>query len=236
MKKCFALVVAGLLLFSSAWSQEKNADTLLRKAFMAISKKDKAAYLKLFPDYKEFKEMFDKMLAHIKDSSMKKEIANQYNKIDEANYGTEVLAKIEEDFNDFLEELSKKGIDPAKLSFTSAKYEVVNSDEVYNFVKALKGQILAKDEKQEYEIGFSDVIWSDHAEGWFGVSLRNIRKKGQEEEKEVIDGTDVKVETIQQEGVKDEMMPPPPPPPPPKKKTEVKKKTTTPVKKTKTSS
>jgi hypothetical protein len=231
-----------ILLFGAAWfctpaaAQAKEGDAQIQKAFTSIKNVDEQAFLQLFPDYVHMKAMFALLGQNIKDSQMRKDAEKEFAGFTEQRYNEEFVPELKKNFQRFVSGAREKGIDLSKLDFVSSVYEVKHQDEVG--LKTLKGNMNVKDDRQEYEISFSDIIWSEADGKWFGINLEGIKKKGEEGENadiNVVDSSLMVVEPpMQIDSVKTEPIKTIPAPPSKQKTKTVTK--SSPARKTKTKS
>jgi hypothetical protein len=210
-----------------AQAQEKDPDQFIQKLWIAVKNSDDLGYVKLFPDYKQTRDLFSELVKNMKDSLSRAGMEEYINNFTETQFQKEFMSPITKDFSRFLVNARAKGIDLNALHFESSVYEIAKTDQFAFGTKTMKGIIYLKNDTTEYEFSLQS-LWNEAQQSWFGANLGMIKKKGEKEEivEEII--SDTAVTTV------DVVEPPPPPP----KKTKVKITTTksSPARKTKTRS
>jgi hypothetical protein len=239
MKKILVscLVVIASLIITRAHAQEKDPNQLVQKLWTAVKNSDEQAYLKLFPNYEQMRALFKSIYEQVKDSAIKASIEKEFIAMTEEQFKEKILPSFTEEFSRFLVNARQRGIDLNALHFVNMEYDTINRRELGFNYHTLKGTIYLKNDTADYELSFSESIWSEADQGWYGAMLGRIKKKGEKEEI----GTVMPTEEIMMDSVsKMEVIEvPPPPPPPPQAKTIQKKSTTTkssPARKPKTKS
>jgi hypothetical protein len=215
MKKSSGLFMFCLvLLFTfSAEAQVKDKDTLVQRIYRAVKNTDEQAFVKLFPDYRQIRAILDNMLEKVKDSATRAMMAQGFLQLNEDVYKDKMLHEITGSFQKLIKQGQDKGITWSNLAFTGSDVEEEHLEEFG--AKQLKGVIHLKDAKEEYDLHFSETIWSEPEKAWFGAILRGIVKKGEPlaslDDFSGMDST-VTVDTVMM--AMDSIAPPPPPPPP----------------------
>lgn len=194
---------------STVEAQEKNPDSLIYKAFAALQTNNEQAYLKLFPDYVQWKTIMNSMAGNMKGSDEKEAFEKEMSGFTKENFESEILFKVKENYQDFFSELEIKKIKLGQLRFVNAFYKIKKSEGINLEITTLNGIINLKDDNKNYELYFSDVIWSEVDKGWFGIKLNDIVEKEQSLREETkIDSVKLELITIEE----DRFVPPPPPP------------------------
>jgi len=216
MKK-WTLALLTIILCTGVTAQEENPDTLIRKAFESIKKEDKTAFLRLFPDYKQFQVLIKEILGKGSDNTEQKNF-----QMTEEAFQAQFMPQIEAIFTTCVHQLNERGIKPSQMNWISANYSGAEKGTEAGH-KRLEGSIRFKHDSAHYVLPFGEIVWSEHYKGFFGIDLKRVRTQWEpEHEFDEIDSVAVKDVTIEQQ---EEMVPPPPPPPrnpPPVKKPVVK--------------
>jgi hypothetical protein len=229
--KTIGLTLACVFAFSIiSTAQISDKDVFVKKLFSSHRNKNAESYKALFPSFENFKTMMAEMVASLKDEEMKKQM-DQLSQLTPEMYNQMVLGTIEEGFKKDLEEAESKGITWADAEVDNWIEDTVKEeqDPTLGAIKTFAGKIYFTSNKKDFVIVFSEVIWSKSLKGWYGVSVRKIVEKGQEnvpdeldmEDSMMADSTAVMVDTV--------AIPEPPPPPPSKPKAPVKKSATKPT-------
>lgn len=210
----FMLCLVFLFAFS-AEAQVKDKDTLVQRIYRAVKNTDEQAFVKLFPDYKQIRAILDNMLEKVQDSSARAMMAQGFLQLNEDMYKDKMLHEITGSFQKLIKQGTDKGITWSDLAFTGSNVEEENLEDFGS--KQLKGVIHLKDAKQEYDLHFSETIWSEPEKAWFGAILRGIVKKGEPlASLDDFSGMDSTVTVDEVITTMDSIAPPPPPPPPSK--------------------
>jgi hypothetical protein len=176
MRSALAFVVILMLASLPAKSQEKDLNILLQKAFASLKEDNQDAFIKLFPSYEEMKDLILQTSAKITDSSLKQVFTNEYNGFTPQKYSGNFIPGQKNSFNTFLKEIKEKGIDTTRLEYIRDIVEAPKVDGAKGYKKA-NGIIVLKNDKEEFELSFSEVVWSEKAQGWFGINLGTIKRK-----------------------------------------------------------
>lgn len=178
MKKTSLLLTLCLILFFSVQTQAqvKDKDTMIQRIFTAVKNSDEQAYLKLFPSFTQLQALFNHMLDNMKDSSMRMVMRQQFQQLNEETYKQKMGEELKSSFRQLIQNGKEKGINWADLSYVGSHSEEENVDEIGG--KQISGTIQLKDASQEYNLYFSDVIWSEPHKAWFGAMLKGITRKG----------------------------------------------------------
>jgi hypothetical protein len=235
MKKILvsSLFIVASLCSTHARAQEKDADLMIQKIWTVVKNGDEQGYVKLFPDYQQTMTFFRGMAKNINDSAAGAKLEQYISNFTEKVYQDELVSSVTKDFSQFLVSTRKKGIDLNALSFDHSVYEIVKEGQLGINTKTLQGTIFLKNDTAEYELSFSQSIWLEANEGWYGAMLGRIKKKGEQDHitevmptEEIVNDTLVSLTEVEV---------PPPPPPAPAKEVKKKKVTTksSPARKTK---
>jgi hypothetical protein len=215
MKKCSGLLICCLVLLFAfrAEAQVKDKDTLVQRIYRAVKNTDEQAFVQLFPNYTQIRAILDNMLEKVKDSSARAMMAQSFLQLNETVYKTKMLTEITSSFQKLIKQGTDKGITWSDLAFTGSNMEEESMEDFGG--KQLKGVIHLKDAKQEYDLHFSETIWSEPEKAWFGAILRGIVKKGEPlASLDDYSGMDSTVTVDEVITATDSIAPPPPPPPP----------------------
>jgi hypothetical protein len=174
--------IAFLFLFSSitlaVHAQDAGKNEMIQSIFTALQKKDKQAYIKLFPDLVAFKRLTREVFSK---GSKDEEIPEHVKEIQQwtqAQYDSEFVASLEKGFKLKIENAEKKGVDWASAVFTKWTEDDANEEDKEGTVKIIGGMIYFTSKGKEFEMGFREIIWSETDKRWYGVDLRNVREKG----------------------------------------------------------
>ncbi len=220
------LTLFALLLSLGALAQVKSPDTLVHRAIRALHNNDETAFLRLYPDFNQFKEIIRLSLSQLPDEQRKQAEASlqaEMGKLTEEKYKAEMYPEFGRTFKSILEKGSKKGIDWKTVQVKTVAIDTSDNAGPRGF-KAASGIVTISSSTGDHELKVSDLIYAQPMGGWFGIELDDIRKQGEEWSSEELGATDsaaVMLDTLVSEV--------PPPPPPPAKKP-APKKTTTPSK------
>jgi hypothetical protein len=212
MKKCSGLCICCLVLLFAfrAEAQIKDKDTLVQRIYRSVKNTDEQAFVQLFPDYRQIRAILDNMLEKVKDSTARAMMAQGFLQLNEDLYKDKMLHEITASFQKLIRQGTDKGITWSELAFTGSNVEEEILEDFGS--KQLKGVIHLKDAKQEYDLHFSETIWSEPEKAWFGAILRGIVKKGEPlallDDFSGMDST-VTVDTVMMS--MDSIAPPPPP-------------------------
>jgi hypothetical protein len=215
MKKISGLFICCLLLLFAfrTEAQIKDKDTLVQRIYRAVKNSDEQAFVKLFPDYRQIRAILDNILEKVKDSSERAMMAQGFLQLNEDMYKDKMIHEITGSFQKLIKQGTDKGITWSHLAFTGSNVEEEILEDFGS--KQLKGVIHLKDANQEYDLHFSETIWSEPEKAWFGAILRGIVKKGEPiaslDDFSGMDST-VTVDSVMMS--MDSIAPPPPPPPP----------------------
>lgn len=215
MNKTRFFIALCFLLFSSVkvQAQIKDKDTLVQRIFTAVRNNDEQAYLKLFPSFNQLQAIFNHMLDNMKDSSMQKVLRQQFQQLKEEEYNRKLMEELKISFQQLMQKGREKGINWVDLTYVGSSTKEEDVDELVG--RQFSGIIQLKDARQEYDLHFSDVIWSEPAKAWFGAMLNGITLKGEPlksplEEFREVDSALMVTDSIL---ITEEVQPPPPPPP-----------------------
>jgi hypothetical protein len=228
MKKVIALLVLVLCVGQlTASAQEKNPDSLIRKIFNAISNGDKASFLKTFPDYNQMRRIISEVMSKADTLALEKEYRDHLAGFTEEMFRFQLLPEFEKEYNKILAQLKEKAIRPEKMKFIHAEYASRNLSELGMPQVIANGKIYFRVDTTQYVLPFSDMIWSEDLQGYFGVSLKPFRGRWEpdfeemETELSALDSVEIRDVIIQ--SVQEKDAPPPPPAKKPGQKPPVKK-------------
>jgi hypothetical protein len=176
------LFIIGSLYSTKSHAQNKDADQLVQKLWTAIKNSDGQRYIELFPNYEQLKTLFRSSYEQITDTAIKATMEKEFAKLTEKKYKEEMQPEMIEEFNKFLVNSRRQGIDLNGLSFDSSTYAITKKGELGMSYRTLKGTIYLKNDSAKYELPFSESIWSEPDQRWYGVMLGRIKKQGGKEE------------------------------------------------------
>jgi hypothetical protein len=224
--KFLAFILSSTIFICTANAQTKSLDSLVNTAFISIRNSDAQAYIKLFPTYPQLLNFFSGILKTIGDTSLKKNFSKLLGDITQEKYEVELKEKYIISFQNLIQEGTKMGIIWRNVKMDSfTKNEIIPPDIK---LRSASGSLYISDAGKSYVIPYTDVVWSDEEQGWFGFGVSRIFNKGDENNDTLVFQTDSVEKTVT-------VSPPEPLPPikkpvtkkPPAKQPAVKPKTTT---------
>jgi hypothetical protein len=176
-------VVLLLLLSGTGFTihaQDAAKDQMVKSVFNALQKKDKQAYIKLFPDLAAFKRLTTEVLKNVgRDDEMAAEQIKKIQEWTQAEYDAEFVTDIQKEFKEKIENAEEKGIDWAGAVFNKwTEEEASDIDKIGADVKTIAGTIYFTSKGKEFEIRFREIVWSESDKRWYGVDLKDVREKG----------------------------------------------------------
>ena len=175
LKKIFLAVffVSGILTTGHAQT-DKKADLFFRDAFSCLKTKDSIKFKALFPDYKTFMQIMEKMIQSkngtdsltTKDQS---ELADMFNR---ESYENELSTKKIKKFFRMLSNAEKAGVEWPNAVFVS--YTIDNIENLPGEIQELKGAILFTSGNSSYKMPFKNAIRYNNE--LYGISFRKIYK------------------------------------------------------------
>jgi hypothetical protein len=212
MKKVAVFLL--VLFFTSFSIHAQELDNHMKKVVRSLKQKDEKAYLQLFPTYEQMVDFLKQVLEQTSDASdITKDSLMQVTMkgFTKEKYENDIEGKLAVAFRNFLEEGETKGLNWTDIEF--AGYTADTSDiEKVEGMQSATGKIFVKFNDKDYTITYSDVIWMNNQQAWFGILLNGVLKPG-----EAVTGASDDSDSLAM------MMTPPPPPPALQKKAPVKK-------------
>jgi hypothetical protein len=188
--KMFPLTV---LLLSLSWhsrGQTASVDTLVQTLFFSLKNKDEKAYMKIFPSYQETRNMFRKSVEKMKDNAtaapaginMDSVLDAEFSKFTEETYKTEIQEALKKSFQSVLKQGEEKGLNWNRIELASYRLDTIKETDMN--LSSVKGILNIKDSAREYEVFFTDVLFFEDEQKWYGASLNKIVRKGEQMENE----------------------------------------------------
>lgn len=182
-----------VLLLSLSWhsrGQTASVDTLVQTLFFSLKNKDEKAYMKIFPSYQQTRNMFRKSVEKMKDNAtaapaginMDSVLDAEFSKFTEETYKTEIQEALKKSFQSVLKQGEEKGLNWNRIELASYRLDTIKETDMN--LSSVKGVLNIKDSAREYEVFFTDVLFFEDEQKWYGASLNKIVRKGEQMENE----------------------------------------------------
>lgn len=194
MKKIQALFCLGCLAICTiSFAQQQDKDAMVKTIFSVLKNKDVKGFVQLFPDAADMKTMISKMTAHYttENSPARKYMKEFLSQITDSS----LQQKYMQQFNLTIKQGEMSGIDWEKAILQSYTADSSLSTEGGLQASKLKGKIYFSAGATDYFIGYDDVIWLEE-KGWYGVSIKQIDKRENEEMEETRELKEVNYDII----------------------------------------
>lgn len=181
MKKGASAIVFFCLFTANAVAQTANADTMIYKVFRSLKAKDEAAFLSLFPNYTQLKEVMRQAVASeaagntVREKEMDSALNAYLANFTEELYRKDLVKHFSDDFQRVMKQGTEKGLDWKSAVLDKYTYDKKSEDGF----PMLSGMLYLKEGNQEYTLTFEEIIWVQKEGGYFGVSLKNLLAKGE---------------------------------------------------------
>jgi hypothetical protein len=183
MKQSLFAVFITIFFSVTGLAQEKSADTMLHKIFRALQTKDEAAFLSLFPDYKQMNRFLKESMVQQLHRSIGPDSTSKINvdsllessmeKMTEETFKSEMHKEFTASFYAILKEGEDKGLTWNKAVLVDYNLFYVSDEEGF---PAYDGILHLKEGGKEYKVAFDQVIDMEKEGGFFGVNLKKIVK------------------------------------------------------------
>jgi hypothetical protein len=173
MKHLLFILLLLTVTFSTA-AQEKNLDSMIHKIFYSVNGQDELAYLKLFPNRLQMKQLVEIETKGKATKAQDSLISEMFGLNSDVAYENVMPAIFLRSFGHRLEEIERLGIN--KNSMVLKGYTLNNL--IVAKDSGVNGVMYLFANGKDYEMKFKDVFWSATDSVWLGVELVGIIPKG----------------------------------------------------------